>query len=222
MHGIYFFLEHLPEHVSPKKMGDLASDDCAERFGDYLDDNNWWRELFVCNNVGNISFFDHKPEEDIKDIEKSKRWDWVQLLALRCVAADLRLFDCETDLHLFDCESIPRTQALETPDKIDSLSFKELEAAIKKEIPRNLARYYEDLCDTELSLDGKSPVKSESDVAVDGYQRWSLAVGFEAFARSTILPFTPPGWGLSPERYRAFDLTRGDPANTILAVDIHT
>jgi hypothetical protein len=187
---------------------ECIADEFSERFGNRLDENNWFRHLAVFFKDGSYLIWPNSEPGSFADIPDENRWQAVRLYALQCVAVDFRLFGAIT-WTLGDSGN-------EGNRKIDGLTFDELLLEIYKQVPASLSEQYSSLKGKPAWL-GTIPAESW----MTEHDRRKKVLMFEALRNSNHVPFTT--WGIvSPYEFRTFDLTRGEEPNAILITDIHT
>lgn len=207
-HSNYAFLLYFDAEVlmsTSKEKIERISKTFEDRFGLRLDSNNWFAHLAAFFKDGTFCVWPGKEPGRFARVPKEKRWDEVMRYVIQCIAFDFNLYG---------------TRAIENGgernsenQQIYTATSERLVYDICRRIPKRLAKIYEALGE-------------ESDFPYDyawleEASRRKTVLMYEAFRRSVHPPFTE--WlAVTPYEYRAFDLTYGMEANTILISDIHT
>ena len=180
----------------------------SDRFGDRLDENNYFHHLAVFFKDGSYLIWPKSEPGGFADVANENRWQAVHRYALQCVSVDFKLFGAIT-WTFGDNEN-------EGNKKIDGLTFDDLLSEIYTTVPASLSEKYSTLQGKPAWM-GNLPDESW----MTEYDRRKMVLMFEALRNSDNVPFTK--WGIvTPYEYRAFDLTRCEEPNAILITNIHT
>ncbi|MGO9019611.1 MAG: hypothetical protein ACLQVJ_14805 [Syntrophobacteraceae bacterium] len=187
---------------------EFIADEFSERFGNRLDENNYFHHLAVFFKDGSYLLWPKSEPGGFADVASENRYQAVRRYAFQCVAVDFRLFGA-IRWTFGDSENAGN-------QKIDAMTFDELLSEIYKQVPGSLSEQYSSLQGRPAWL---STIPGES--WMTEHDRRKKVLMFEALRNSNHVPFTT--WCIvSPYEYRAFDLTRSEEPNAILITDIHT
>jgi len=187
---------------------DFIESEFSDRFGNRLDENNYFHHLAVFFKDGSYLLWPKSEPGGFADVANENRYQAVRRYALQCVAVDFRLFGAMT-WTFGDIGNAGN-------EKIDALTFDDLLSEIYNQVPAWLSGRYSSL---QGSPAWPGTIPDES--GMKEYDRRKMVLMFEALRNSDHVPFTKWG-GVSPYEYRAFDLTRCEEPNAILICDIHT
>jgi hypothetical protein len=191
-------------------VNDIASEaesNWEYRFGNRLDENNWYKIWGIClNGKTYVRDDEGEPFEIQKTTSEDEDVSDPFRLAMGIAAIDLRLYDA-VGLSIIDCPA---------RKKIDEMSIEELLEAITTEVPQKLSQLYKNAAGFKPTLGYEK----------ESYDRYKIARGYELFMNSFIPPFTHfPGsaydwrcWDCRDNSHENFN----EKENVILMVDIHT
>lgn len=134
------------------------------------------------------------------DEEEKTSWEGAKKFAISCAALDMHVFGHAPLLF----RGKPMSEDLVRP-KIAALSYDQIVAAIRRDVPPRIIASYEAL---------STPASNAEEAAHKNYERADLVWQFELFMSAVVPPFaTGPTLRPGEVIYRAFDLTGALPGD---------
>ena len=212
MHQTFWFRLNVPKNQDAEEVQESAVATFDDYINQYGDENNWHQVEMLLLQDGTVFQLckadDYRGRagcaEHFLALPQEERWKKALHAAMVAVALDLGIGGSSS--VWFGQPDYATKQVLEQ-------TVEQVQVAIEKEVPRKIARLYQDLVDG-IALDSW-PGQGD-------YLRRTMTRTFELYHGAVFKPFAEPE---SPYDYPCFDLSSdetGDRQAALLAVDIHT